>query len=94
MQDIVDVRAKPTSLQINSGIASWAEFADSIFAQIKEFNGPTATVLNISSTEFPTLAARYANCRLDHSKSATDFGYLVSDWRVFVARVLERPFRP
>lgn len=64
---------------------SWADFAREIFAQA----GITCAVVDIPTSEFPTLARRPENSRLDCSKTGTVFNIARPDWRVSLTRILE-----
>lgn len=73
-----------------SGEADWATFARAIFAESARRGGPSAEVVGIPSSEYPTAALRPANSRLDSARFASAFGYRAPDWRVSLARVLDR----
>ena len=47
------------------GEASWADFAEGIFAASAAHGGPSATVRRIPTADYPTAATRPANSRLD-----------------------------
>jgi dTDP-4-dehydrorhamnose reductase len=76
------------------GEASWAEFAEAIFAASEELGGPTARVKPIRTSGYPTPAKRPANSRLDSTKLARAHGVCLPDWRESVKEVLERLLRP
>jgi dTDP-4-dehydrorhamnose reductase len=63
------------------GEASWAVFADAIFAESAACDGPTAVVVPIGSHEYPTKARRPANSRLDCVKFSSTFGWQPAPWR-------------
>jgi len=71
-----------------AGEATWAEFAERIFAASKERGGPTANVRHITTAEYPTAARRPANSRLDCGKLARIHGVHLPDWRYSVERVV------
>ena len=73
-----------------AGEASWAEFAEEIFAVSAELGGPSATVRHIDSSQFPTRAKRPANSRLDCSRIARAHGVCLPDWRISLKEVLHR----
>jgi len=73
-----------------SGEASWAEFAEVIFAVSGEAGGPTARVRPISTSDYPTLAIRPGNSRLDCSKLAEVHGVRLPDWHKSVEEVVHR----
>lgn len=63
-----------------SGEASWADFAKEIFIRSKMRGAPAAMVKRISSCDYPTLARRPANSRLDSSKLANVHGVALPSW--------------
>jgi dTDP-4-dehydrorhamnose reductase len=73
-----------------SGEASWAQFAEAIFAISAEANGPTATVQRIVGADFPTAAKRPANSRLDSTKLERNHAVRLPDWHPSLKRVVNR----
>jgi dTDP-4-dehydrorhamnose reductase len=71
-----------------TGEASWAEFAQAIFASCKANGLPFATVATIGTADYPTRAVRPANSTLDSSAFTRDVGFRMPDWRVSVAGVV------
>jgi dTDP-4-dehydrorhamnose reductase len=71
-----------------TGEATWAEFAEGIFAASKARGGPTANVRQIASADYPTVARRPANSRLDCGKLARVHGVQLPDWRNSVEQVI------
>ncbi|WP_298922063.1 dTDP-4-dehydrorhamnose reductase [uncultured Roseobacter sp.] len=63
---------------------SWADFAREIFAQA----ALAVDVTDISTSDYPTPAARPLNSRLDCSTTAATFGIERPDWRTGLASVL------
>jgi dTDP-4-dehydrorhamnose reductase len=61
--------------------ASWADFAEGIFAEAAAHGMKGAQVSRILSAEYPTAAARPANSRLDSSKFAAFTGLSPRPWR-------------
>jgi dTDP-4-dehydrorhamnose reductase len=61
--------------------ASWADFAEHIFASSAKLGGPSAAVVRIGTEEFPTRARRPANSRLDCSRIAKRHGFSLPAWR-------------
>ena len=70
--------------------ASWAEFAEAIFAASAEKNGPAARVKHIATVDYPTPARRPANSRLDCAKLAVTHGVSLPNWRVSTDNVVSR----
>ncbi len=77
-----------------SGEASWAEFAEAIFAASSAAGGPSARVRSITTEEYSTPAKRPANSRLDSSKLARIHGVLLPDWRKSTEIVVRRLIGP
>lgn len=63
-----------------AGEASWAEFAQVVFAEADSFGGPTAAVLPIKTIDYPTPARRPANSRLDCTKLGRHHGVHMRPW--------------
>jgi dTDP-4-dehydrorhamnose reductase len=63
------------------GEASWADFAEAIFAASAAQGGPSATVRRIGTADYPTPARRPANSRLDSSRIAGAHGVVLPPWR-------------
>ena len=72
------------------GEASWAEFAEAIFALSAELGGPAARVKPIGTADYPTPARRPANSRLDSSKLAAAHGVRLPEWRQSLKQVVGR----
>lgn len=77
-----------------AGEASWAEFAQEIFAASAEAGGPSARVRHIGTADYPTPARRPANSRLDCSKLAQAHGVQLPDWRGSTKQVVRRLVAP
>lgn len=73
-----------------SGEASWAEFASEIFAGSRALGGPAPDVVAISTSEYPTPAARPANSRLSGTKLADRHHIVLPQWRNSTRQTLER----
>lgn len=73
-----------------TGDASWADFAEAVFAASGSAGGPSARVRRIGTAEFPTPARRPANSRLDCSKLARAHGVRLPDWRTSTKTVVGR----
>ncbi|MGR3291231.1 MAG: dTDP-4-dehydrorhamnose reductase [Paracoccaceae bacterium] len=63
---------------------SWADFVREIFRQ----SNMAVTVNDISTSQYPTPAARPLNSRLDCGELQRDFGIVQPDWRADLAQVL------
>jgi dTDP-4-dehydrorhamnose reductase len=79
------------------GEATWAEFAEAIFALSRRAGGPFARVMAIPSSAYPTPARRPLNSRLDNSRVAREHGIVLPHWRaslaVCMARLVPGEFR-
>ncbi len=76
-----------------TGEASWADFAEAIFAASAASNGPAARVRRISTSDYPTPAKRPANSRLDSSRLGRIHGVQLPDWRTSTEEVVTRLVR-
>ena len=76
-----------------AGEASWADFAEEIFAQSGSLGGPSANVVRIPSSAYPTPTKRPANSRFDCSKLADAHGVTLSQWTESTASVVARLLR-
>jgi len=74
------------------GVTNWADFAREIFAQSSARGGPSAQVVSIPSSDYPTPAARPLNSRLSTEKLFVAHGLRLPDWRDSLARVLDQLF--
>lgn len=72
------------------GETNWSEFAEAIFAVSAAIPGPTARVVPILSTSYPTPARRPANSRLDNAKLADAHGVRLPHWRLSLPHCIER----
>lgn len=63
------------------GEASWADFAEAIFAASGKLGGPTARVRRIGTVDYPTPARRPANSRLESGLIARVYGVGLPDWQ-------------
>ena len=72
------------------GEASWADFAEAIFAASAARGGPSASVRHIGTADYPTPATRPANSRLDCSRIAKTHGVTLPDWRASLDEVMDR----
>ena len=70
------------------GEASWAQFAETIFAASAEKGGPTARVKHIATADYTTPARRPANSRLDCGKLERSHGVSLPNWRGSTEKVV------
>ena len=72
------------------GETTWADFAREIFAQSAARGGPSAKVVPIPTSDYPTPAARPLNSRLSTEKLAAAHGVRLPDWRLGLEAVMRR----
>lgn len=72
-----------------TGSVSWAEFAEEVFTQAAARGGPSARVLPIPTSAYPTQARRPANSRLDCSKLDRDYSIRLRPWREALGACLD-----
>jgi dTDP-4-dehydrorhamnose reductase len=63
------------------GETNWAEFAKAIFAVSAALGGPSARVVPIPTSAYPTPARRPASSRLDNSRLASTHGVRLPHWQ-------------
>ncbi|MGN6848884.1 MAG: dTDP-4-dehydrorhamnose reductase [Sphingomicrobium sp.] len=73
-----------------TGDASWAEFAEAIFAASADAGGPTAFVRPITTADYPTPAKRPANSRLDCAKLERVHCVRLPSWRSSLPQLVNR----
>jgi dTDP-4-dehydrorhamnose reductase len=72
-----------------AGDASWADFAEAIFALSAGRGGPSAAVRRIATADYPTPARRPANSRLDCARIEAALGLRMRPWREGLAACLD-----
>lgn len=77
-----------------AGEASWAEFAEEIFAISAAAGGPAASVNPIATADYPTPAKRPANSRLDCDKIGRTHGVALPHWRQSTRAIVQRLVQP
>ncbi len=77
-----------------AGEATWAEFAEAIFAEAQALGRPAVRVIPITTAEYPTPARRPANSRLDGARLARDYGIVLPHWRDALKPVVARLLEP
>ncbi|ODN69458.1 dTDP-4-dehydrorhamnose reductase [Methylobrevis pamukkalensis] len=73
-----------------AGEATWADFAEAIFAGARARGLPAAEVERITTAEYPRPAARPANSRLHCERLGAAYGLRLPHWRVSLESVLDR----
>ena len=79
---------------VGGGEASWAEFAEAIFAEAAAHGRAPVKVEPIATADYPTAARRLTNSRLDSSKLAATFGVTLPNWRNSVRECVARAIAP
>ena len=77
----------------NAGSTTWHGLATAIVAASAAQGGPRARVIPIASTEYPQLAPRPANSRLDTARVARDFGLSPRPWQEAVTTIVAERLR-
>ncbi|MBS0384399.1 MAG: sugar nucleotide-binding protein, partial [Proteobacteria bacterium] len=72
-----------------AGETSWAGFAEEIFRLARARGGPSARVIPIASSAYPTPAPRPANSRLDCAKLAADYGVRMRPWQAALSACID-----
>lgn len=73
----------------NAGETSWAGFATEIFRQSTMRDGPTANVMPIATSDYPTSATRPANSVLSHATIRSDYGIRPRPWQDALSDILD-----
>jgi len=76
------------------GEASWADFAEAIFAGLASRTGKTVGVGRITTADYPTPTQRPANSRLSGGKIAQIYGITLPHWTEALAVCLDRLIGP
>lgn len=72
------------------GPATWADFAEAIFAGLEQRTGKHVDVERITTADYPTPAARPANSQLSNDKLLQAYGIELPEWRSSMQTVLDR----
>ena len=72
------------------GEATWAEFAQAIFAEAHALGRPAVKVNPITTADYPTPARRPCNSRLDGARLLRDYDIALPDWRDSLKPVVAR----
>lgn len=73
-----------------TGDTNWSGFARAIFSESAELGGPTATVTDIATADYPTKAVRPANSRLSTAKFQEVFNWSAPQWQSSLRDVVAR----
>ncbi|MEM9572657.1 MAG: dTDP-4-dehydrorhamnose reductase [Pseudomonadota bacterium] len=75
---------------VGSGSGSWADLAQLVFDVFEKCNGNAVNLTRIPSSEYPTVAVRPKNSRMDASKLEQVFGVKLPQWRESAEYVVRR----
>lgn len=75
---------------VGTGDTNWSGFARAIFSESAELGGPTATVTDIATADYPTKAVRPANSRLSTAKLQRVFNWSAPPWQSSLRDVVAR----
>ena len=78
----------------NSGAVTWAGFAAEIFRQSAARGGPSAAVVPIPTSDYPTPAVRPANSLLSHAAIELAFGIRPRPWQSALDDILNELIGP
>lgn len=73
-----------------AGATTWAGFARAIFRESAARGGPTAQVIGVPTSAYPSAARRPANSCLDAARFESVFGYRAPPWATSLAQVMDR----
>jgi dTDP-4-dehydrorhamnose reductase len=73
-----------------TGEGTWADFAETIFAESRKYGRPEVAVKRIGTADYPTPARRPHNSRLDNARLRATFGLALPDWRASAAQSVRR----
>lgn len=73
-----------------TGVTNWSGFARTIFSESAKLGGPTATVTDIATADYPTKATRPANSCLSSAKFREVFNWSAPHWQSSLRDVIAR----
>jgi dTDP-4-dehydrorhamnose reductase len=85
-----DERLLGTFHLTGGGVASWADFAEAVFAEAALHGRRAVAVRRMTSDEYPTAARRPANSRLDNEKLMRTYAIALPAWQMSLASVIQR----
>jgi dTDP-4-dehydrorhamnose reductase len=77
---------------VNSGSATWHDFAAFIFEKASAKGLKTPRLNAITTADYPTPARRPTNSQLDTSRITKDFGINPRDWQAAISDILNERF--
>nr|WP_312196787.1 dTDP-4-dehydrorhamnose reductase [Brucella anthropi] len=75
---------------VGTGDTNWSGFARAILDESAKLGGPTASVMDITTADYPTKAARPANSRLSTAKFQKVFNWSTPHWQSSLRDVVTR----
>lgn len=73
---------------VNAGQASWAELAEAVMAEAAAWNLPTAKVVAIATSDYPTPVKRPSDSRLASDRLIESYGIVPRPWRQALAETV------
>ena len=73
-----------------TGVATWFDLALAVQTELAQLGASAATVVPITTADWPTPAIRPAYSALDSSKFTRDFGTIVPEWRASLGPIVAR----
>lgn len=73
-----------------TGDTNWSGFARAIFSESAKLGGPTATVTDIATADYPTKVVRPANSRLSTAKFQKLFNWSAPHWQSSLNKTILR----
>src|SRR5271165_32279 len=90
MRDDPSPRLRGVFHMTGSGEATWADFAEAVFAEARAQGRRLTRVKRIATADYPTPARRPANSRLDNGKLQRVYGLALPEWRDSLADCCRR----
>ena len=85
-----DASLRGTFHMVSQNEATWADFAEAIFSVSRELGGPSARVIRIPTSSYPTPARRPKNSRLNCDRLAAAYGVRLPPWQAALPTCVER----
>lgn len=76
-----------------TGETNWSAFAKTIFTESNARQGPTAEVIGISTSDYPTKAQRPSSSRLSSERFRETFKWTMPHWETSLSPIVERILR-
>jgi len=73
---------------------SWADFAEEIIFQTRKFNQSPVYIKRIATTDYPTIAKRPSNSRLDNTKLEKNYNIKLPSWKISLEDCISKIYQP